>query len=103
MTNLEHAVIVHFNYGIEELDTLFKFENKLEKCIIDKEVGKYDGHEIAMDNSDGFLYMYGQNAETLFKAILPTLKSTSFMKGATATLRFGPPEDRAKEIDVEIM
>ena len=101
-TNSEHAVIIHFNYGIAELDSLYDLESKLERCLLDSKVGKYDGHEIAIDNTDGFLYMYGPNAETLFKAIQSTLYSTTFMKGAKALLRFGPPQDSVKEIEVEI-
>ena len=100
--NQEHAVIVHFNYGIESLDPLFSLENELIRVIIETKVGKYDGHEIAMDNSDGYLYMYGPNAETLFKAIKPTLKDSNFMKGAQAYLRFGPLEKGTKDIEVEI-
>lgn len=46
--------------------------------------------------------MYGPNAEKLFIAIKEELEKTDFMKGAIATLRFGPPEDGVKEIDVEI-
>ena len=101
-TNSEHAVIIHFKYGIHRLDSLFNLEEKLEKVIEDNKVGEYDGHEIATDYSDGFLYMYGPNAETLFKAVKPTLESTPFMKGAKATLRFGPPKDGVNEIEVEI-
>lgn len=100
--NSEHAVIVHFNYGIEELDPLFELCDKLEKVIEKENVGLFDGHEIAMDNSDGFLYMYGPNAETLFKTVRPTLKSSEFMKGATAVLRFGPAEKEASEIEVDV-
>jgi len=98
----EHTVIVHFKYGIESLDPLFNLENKLIGVIIEKKVGKYDGHEIAMDNSDGCLYMYGPNAETLYKAIKPTLEVCKFMKGAQAYLRFGPIGEGTKDIEVEI-
>lgn len=98
----EHAVIVYFNYGIEELEPLYQLEEKLGKIIADNNVGEYDGHEIAMDNSDGTLYMYGPNAEELFKAVKPTLEKTDFMRGATAKLRFGPPADGVSEIEVEI-
>lgn len=98
----EHAVIIHFNYGIEGLAPLHQLENKLEQVIKDNQAGEYDGHEIATDYSDGFLYMYGPSAETLFNAVKPTLEGTEFMKGAKATLRFGPPEDGVKELDVEI-
>ncbi|MEQ9415306.1 MAG: hypothetical protein RIF39_15840 [Cyclobacteriaceae bacterium] len=100
--NLEQAVIVHFKYGIVGLDSLFKLEDILERLIADADVGVYDGHEIAVDYSDGFLYMYGPNAETLFKTIKPTLEKTDFMKGAKAKLRFGPPEDGVKEIEFSI-
>ncbi|QHL89163.1 hypothetical protein GU926_17680 [Nibribacter ruber] len=96
----EHAVIVRFDYGIKGLDALHGLEKKLEKVIKEKNVGEYDGHEIAVDYSDGLLYMYGPNAESLFKAVEPTLATTDFMKGAKAKLRFGPPEDGVKEVEV---
>ena len=99
---LEQAVIVRFDYGIDGLGALHDLEEKLELAITKKNVGEYDGHEIAMDYSDGFLYMYGPNAEILFQAVLPTLKETSFMKGATAKLRFGPAQEGVKEIEVEL-
>lgn len=98
----EHAVIVRFDYGIERLEPLHALEDKLEEVLGEKGVGEYDGHEIAVDYSDGFLYMYGPNAEMLFKTVKPVLAETEFMKGAKATLRFGPPEDGVKEVDVEI-
>lgn len=100
--NPEHAIIIHFNYGINSLDPLHVLGYKLEDILRTSNVGEFDGHEIAMDDSDGFLYLYGPNAETLFKTIKTTLEETSFMKGAIATLRFGPPEDGVKEIDVEL-
>jgi hypothetical protein len=101
-TNREHAVIITFDYGIEELDDLFELESKLRNAIELKQVGEYDGHEIAMDSSDGTLYMYGPNAEVLFKCIKPILDETGFMRGAIAQLRFGPPSDNVKEIEIEL-
>jgi hypothetical protein len=55
-----------------------------------------------MDLSDGSIYMYGPNAEELFKAVKPTLESTDFMKGAIAVLRFGPVHNNSSEIEIEI-
>ena len=98
----EHAVIIHFDYCFEGLDALYELEEILEQLILENDVGEYDGHEIATDYSDGILYMYGSNAERLFKTIEPTLKGTEFMKGAIVRLRFGPPEHGVKEIEVEI-
>ncbi|WP_117885714.1 hypothetical protein [Aureibaculum luteum] len=47
-------------------------------------------------------YMYGSNAETLFKTVQPILEKVVFMKGANVKMRFGPPEDAVKEIEVKI-
>ena len=98
----QHAVIVHFMYLKDDLDPLHDLDEKLEKVIREKDVGKYDGHEINLDMTDGSLYMYGPNAEDLFKAVKPTLEQTDFTRRAWATLRFGGPGPDSKEIDVEI-
>jgi len=100
--NSEHAVIVSFLYGLEDLDPLHRLEAELRKSIDKNSLGEYDGHEIALDYSDGTLYMYGFNAETLFKTVQPILEKAEFMKGANVKMRFGPPEDGVKEIEVKI-
>lgn len=101
-TVVEHAVIVQFDYGIEGMEELYKLTDRLESIIEENQLGEYDGYEMATDYSDGFLYMYGPNAETLFIGIKDTLEQTDFMKGAKAKLRFGTPEEGIKEITVEI-
>jgi hypothetical protein len=98
----EHSVIVHFSYYKDDLDPLHALERKLEEVIKETGVGEYDGHEIAVDMSDGFLYMYGPDAEALFKSVKPTLEQTDFVQGAVATLRFGGPGSGAKEIEIQI-
>ena len=99
---VEQAVIVTFNYGIKTLKPLHDLEKTLEAIIEEKGVGDYDGHEIAVDYSDGFIYMYGPDAEKLFEAVKPTMESTDFLQGADVMLRFGPPEDGVKEIRYKI-
>jgi hypothetical protein len=98
----EHAVIIRFNYSYLDLQPLYSLEDQLKNEIAKANVGEYDGHEISTDYSDGYLYLYGPNAEILFKTVSPILKSTDFMKGAIARLRFGPPEKGVKEIQIEI-
>jgi hypothetical protein len=98
----DHAVIVNFTYFKYDLDPLHNLEKKLEYAINEKRLGEYDGHEIAIDMTDGILYMYGANAEELFKTVKPVLEETDFTKGAMATLRFGGPGSGAKEIEVQI-
>jgi hypothetical protein len=46
--------------------------------------------------------MYGPDADTLFNAIGPVLQATDFMRGASVTLRYGPPEEGVPEIEKTI-
>ena len=93
----EHAVIVHFTYGGTDLSVLFELEERIEEAIAKASAGELDGNEVAADGSDGYLYMYGPDANRLFETIEPVLKASEFMKGARVTLRYGPPEDGIPE------
>jgi hypothetical protein len=95
----EQAIIIQFNYGFDDLGPYFDLSDKLDKVAKETGLGEYDGHEIALDYSDGFFYLYAPDAERFYKVIEPTLKGASFMQGAAVTLRFGPPEDGVSEID----
>jgi hypothetical protein len=88
----DQAIVVHFTYGSRDLKRLYDLEDKLEELLAKSQLGRYDGHEIAMDGSDGFLYFYGADAEQLYAFVKPTLLASAFMRGATAKLRFGPPK-----------
>jgi hypothetical protein len=90
----EHAVVVHFTYGLKDLQPLREVEGRLEHAIKEAGVGDYDGDEIATNLSDGFLYMYGPDADRLFAAARPVLETASFMRGAVARVRYGPPGSR---------
>ena len=94
---VEQAVIVHFQYGSKNLDALFKAEDQLEAAIVKAEAGEMDGHEIATDGSDGTFYMYGPDADRLYNAVEPVLRSIPFLKGAQVIRRYGPPRDGIKE------
>jgi hypothetical protein len=102
LDNSKQSVIIEFDYGFEDLVPLHDLEELLRKAIEDTSTGIYDGHEIAIDDSDGYLYMYGPNAENLFKAVRPILNKCDFMKGAVATLRFGPPSVDCPQIDITL-
>jgi hypothetical protein len=41
--------------------------------------------------------MYGPDADALFKVVKPILLDASCLRRASATLRFGPPEDGVSE------
>jgi hypothetical protein len=98
----EHAVIVRFRYGSTDLAPLHELTSRLDQAIDAAGVGEYDGDEVATDGSDGLLYMYGPDADALFAVVRPILTSVTFMSGARATLRYGPPEDGVPESEVSL-
>ena len=82
------GVIIYFQYGHVDLRPLHNLENKLRKELYTTKTGELDGHQMALDLIDGFLYFYGASAEELFKVIRPILISTPFMRKAEVNLRF---------------
>jgi hypothetical protein len=96
----EHAVLVHFDYGSTDLSRLFALEDRLEAAIAAAGAGELDGNEVAVDGSHGTLFMYGPDADALFAAVRTTLEGADFMKGARVRLRYGPPGDGARELEV---
>lgn len=100
---VEHAVIIHFAYGSTDLDALFALEDQLEDVLDETGVGELDGNEVAVDGSDGRLYLYGPDADQLFAAIQATLSAATFMRGAKVQLRYGPPEEGVDEKVVELV
>jgi hypothetical protein len=98
----EHAVIVHFDYGSTDLDPLFELENELEEAIAAAGVGEYDGNEVAVNGTDGFMYMYGPDADALFGVIRPILTRTNTVRNAVATLRYGPAADDVRRVEVPL-
>lgn len=83
-------VEVHFSYGSKNFQHLFALEDVLRHAVVDAGVGHYEGHDADEDGSDGYYYMYGPDAEAIYRVIDPVLKTSSFMSGATVTLWFGP-------------
>ena len=95
-----HAVLIVFQYGIDSIDPLHELADRLTYLLDQTDIGYYDGHELAMDDSDGSLYLYGHNAEQLYKLIEPTLFEVDWMEGAMVTLYFGDSTTRnTKTID----
>src|SRR4051812_26478938 len=89
----EEAVIVHFDYGTKDWSTFFQFEKEFEDSISAAAVGDYDGNELAVDGSDGSMYIYGPDADKLFAFVKPRLLAASFLKNIVVTLRYGDVGD----------
>jgi hypothetical protein len=91
------AVIVRFSYGSTHLSRLFALEEQLKVAILAAKAGEYDGHVVAVDGSNGVIYMYGPDADRLFQVVKPVLESAEFMRGASATVRFGPTGSNTRQ------
>jgi hypothetical protein len=83
-------VEVHFFYGSTNFQHLYALDDALRRAISAAAVGVYEGHDISEDGSDGTFYIYGPDAEAIHRVIAPLLADSSFMRGATITLWFGP-------------
>jgi len=100
--NTRQGVVIYFSYGHENLEPLHELERKLRIALYNSGVGELDGHQMALDLLDGFLYFFGDNAEELFKVIKPILIATPFMKKAEVNLRFGISDDN-KVTDIDFV
>jgi hypothetical protein len=86
----QQEVEVHFAYGSTNFQYVYSLGDEIQNAIADAKVGEYDGHAIPADGSEGRYFVYGPDAEAIFKVIAPVLTSSPLMRGATVTLRFGP-------------
>ena len=86
----EQEVEVHFAYGSTNFQYVYALGDEIQTAIAEAKVGEYDGHAIPADGSDGRYFIYGPDAEAIFKVIAPVLEASPLMRGATVTLRYGP-------------
>jgi hypothetical protein len=89
----KQALIVNFSYGLDSANPFFELDEVLHEAFLDAAPAEYDGHEIAMDNSDGTFYFYGPEADDLLRRATPVLLKYPFMKGASCMRRYGDVDD----------
>lgn len=80
------SVIIEFG-KFESLEIIHEIDLRLLE-IIPESIGKHDMHEVAMDDTHGRFFAYGNNAEELFKLMLPILREYEFLNNATVQLNF---------------
>ena len=85
---------------LEERTEMGEIEETLESVMGDSEAGEYDGHELG--GGTCVFYLYGPNADELFKAIEPTLRSREELRGSSVIKRYGPPDDGVRETTLVI-
>jgi hypothetical protein len=101
----EQAVIVHVplsdgkNGTREEFDHLLALEEKLEARILETGVGELDGNEFGQ--GDFTYFMYGRDADQLFAAVEPLLRSDLRTRKGRAVVRYGGPGAAAREVELD--
>lgn len=91
----DQALIVEFyDYArlhASDLTPLHSLEDAIEARLAETGAGTLDGNEIAMDGSDGRIYCYGPDANTMLNVLVELLKRSPITKDGKVLLQFGPP------------
>jgi hypothetical protein len=87
----EQEVEVHFEYGSTNFQLVYALGDQIQAALAEAKVGEYDGHALPADGSDGRYFLFGPDAEAIYRVIAPMLEASAFMRGATVTLWFGSP------------
>lgn len=84
----QHAVLIdiHYEPGTLSPDSLFGLEDLLIEAVEGAGVGEYDGNEIGMDEPVATFYMYGPDADALFRVVMPVLEGAD-LPGVVSILR----------------
>lgn len=104
----EQAVLVRFfSYGTRffegddhDLSPMHQFGDELAEIVESAGVGEYDGHELALDGSDGTYFFYGADARAIFAVIEMALATSPITYDAEVTLRFGAADEPTARLEV---
>jgi hypothetical protein len=94
----EHAVIARFQLAAgptgtaTDMHSLFSVEERLIRAIAEARAGEFEGNEFG--TGEVTLYAYGPDADRLFTAMEPVLRSFP-PRPAQVILRYGSYEDAA--------
>jgi hypothetical protein len=86
----QQEVEIHFAYGSTNFQYVYSLGDEIQNAIADAKVGEYDGHALPADGSEGKYFIYGPDAEAIYKVIAPVLAASPLMREATVTLLYGP-------------
>lgn len=84
------VMMVHFDYYPKDRARIHALEHRLETAIKRANAGEPGETELHADGSDGYLYMYGPDADRLYAVTGPILRSSRLMAGAEVTTHYGP-------------
>jgi len=96
----EQALLIHFDsQSLTEEEFLSEDFTRLEEqlAVAVSPIGEFDGHGYGA-RDELVIYLYGPDAEALFRAVEPHLKAHPLARGAVAIIRKGPPGAPEREV-----
>jgi hypothetical protein len=100
----DQAVLVHLD-GVGLPDAVYEeydlatIEDQLSSAVTRDGTGDFDGNEVGQGGAT--LFMYGPDAERLFRTVEPVLRAYPLCRGARAVIRAGGPGGRERELKLE--
>ena len=97
----EEAVFIYLD-GVSLSDDVYRrydlasLEDKLIEAVERKDLGEFDGNEIGGGTAK--LFLYGPDAEKLFAAIEPVLRTYPLSLNARVVIRRGGPGAEDREV-----
>lgn len=82
-------LVVQFFYGIDNTLLLHQMEDELISELSKQNIGEYHGYDLSADMGEGYLFIIGDNAETLLNVSKPIMEKYYFMDKSLATIRKG--------------
>ncbi|WP_232833317.1 hypothetical protein [Paraburkholderia kururiensis] len=83
------VMMVHFDYYPKDRARIHALEQRLATAIKRAGAGELGETELHADGNDGYLYLYGPDADRLYAVTRPILRSSPLMAGAEVTTHYG--------------
>ncbi len=101
MDSIAYSIIVECRYGLEDDGPFYELSDKLRKRMSnEKAPGKYDGHEIAIDNFDARFYFNSHEPQETLMYIDDILQEYTFLSGGRIHIKHGTNKDAYTETEM---
>lgn len=103
----DQAILICINLSDSEMETLDAIEriqegeSRMRELIEEKNLGELDGHEYGP--GEYTIYIYGKDADAMFKELFPFLASWDCIQGGYAIKRYGPPGAKMDKITFDML
>ena len=95
---VEQAVLIKITSLRDPAAGLDVIEDRIIEAIDRSSVGEFDGNEIGPDGAT--LYLYGPDADTIWRSIDGAIDRTALGPGSHVILRYGPPRSSSSRVDL---